>query len=76
MVVDAAWDVWNWDTEMMMAAEKGEITKEARYRIMDLLQLEPQPPKVSKAGIKQLLSEGYEIPGCHMEDGKPSLRIQ
>lgn len=31
-------------------------------------------PSVSKAGLKKLLAT-YDIPGVHLEDGKPGLRI-
>ena len=30
---------------------------------------------MDKVGLKKLIKEFGEIPGCHLEDGKPSLRI-
>lgn len=41
-------------------------------KLADLTFLEPT---VSKTGIKKLMKD-YEIPGVHLEDGKPSLRIR
>jgi len=44
-------------------------------RVTELTQLVWPDPVVSKAGIKKLLKD-YEIPGVHLEDGKPILTIR
>ena len=77
-VVEDATKVSEWSWALWRTAKDLNDEKlMAEYeRIDKMLQIEYQPPKLSKAGVKQLLAEGVEIPGCHMETGKPSLRIQ
>jgi hypothetical protein len=55
-----------------------ELTMEEqmeRDKLVRTLELRYPDATVSKAGIKKLLAD-YEIPGVHLEDGKPSLRIR
>jgi hypothetical protein len=58
-----------WDT--LSESEKAEYA-----HVRGLLDERPSPPVYSKAGIKKLLDEGYEIYGVHIEAGKPSLLIK
>ena len=52
-----------------------EEEREAFTHVHDLLDPKQQPTLYSKAGIKKLFEEGYQIEGAHIEAGKPSLRI-
>lgn len=60
----------NRDMDSMTEEEKAEWE-----RIVKLVDLRYPDPTVSRAGLKKLLAD-YEIPGVHLEDGKPSLQIK
>lgn len=55
--------------------KESEETDAEFDRITELTKLVWPDPEVSKAGIKKLLKD-YEIPGVHLEDGKPILTIR
>jgi hypothetical protein len=66
---------WYNKTRKELLDKESEETDAEFDRITDLTQLVWPDPEVSKAGIKKLLKD-YEIPGVHLEDGKPILTIR
>ena len=64
-------DKWYWQQWESHTADED---KAEWNRITELAGLNYPDPTFSKTGLKKLL-EDYEIPGVHLEDGKPSLRI-
>lgn len=66
---------WYNDARKALLDEKTEEASAEFDRITELTKLVWPDPEVSKAGIKKLLKD-YEIPGVHLEDGKPILTIR
>ena len=73
--IDDAWAVGKWFWKLAFDLESGKIDYKDYQRIRDALNVQDQPPKINASGCKGLLQEGYEIPGAHLEEGAPSLRI-
>lgn len=68
----------DWYFDNYVYRDRDGLTKEEleeRDRITLLLDFNFGDPTVSKAGLKKLLAD-YEIPGAHVEIGKPSLQIK
>lgn len=77
-VVDDVWRVVDWKNALFGGRMYTEMTPEEQEqynRITDTLDMKYPAPTISKTGVKKLLSE-YEIPGVHLEEGKPVLRIK
>ena len=66
---------WYNKTRNELLDKESEETDAEFDRITELTKLVWPDPEVSKAGIKKLLKD-YEIPGVHLEDGKPILTIR
>lgn len=66
---------WYNKTRKELLDKESEETDAEFDRITELTKLVWPDPEVSKAGIKKLLKD-YEIPGVHLEDGKPILTIR
>lgn len=68
--IDDAVAVSSWALDMIQNVSGQEYS-----RIVSALNVRLQPPKIDANGCKKLIQEGYEIPGAHIEEGQPSLRI-
>lgn len=67
--------VWYNKTRNELLDEHTEEAGEEFDRITELTKLVWPDPVVNRAGIKKLLKD-YEIPGVHLEEGKPVLTIR
>ena len=66
---------WYNETRKELLDKESEETDAEFDRITELTKLVWPDPVVNRAGIKKLLKD-YEIPGVHLEDGKPILTIR
>lgn len=77
--VDDPYEILHWYNVNVVKGGYLTLNEEERKEydhVGDLLDMSFPVPTFSKAGIKKLFDEGYEIEGAHMEDGKPSLQIK
>lgn len=71
--------VLSWFNENLLKDGWSTLNEEERKEyehVSDLLDITFPPPAYSKAGIKKLFEEGYQIDGAHVETGLPSLQIK
>ena len=77
--VDDPNELLHWFNENVIKDGYDSLNEEERKEyehVRDLLDITWPAPTFSKAGIKKLFDEGYQLEGAHMEDGKPSLQIK
>lgn len=67
--VDNVDQIITWWYDTLRGTEEGE-------EVFQILNVRHPAPTVSTAGLKQLLDDGYEIPGCHIDPGRYSATIR